>query len=72
MPRISAHNAKLQESNTAASLQPPVVSNSEDSECLLEYSPLNPETSSHLAVEPETSVRSDVNNLSRRQNKTIL
>ena len=34
------------------------------SECQLEHSPLNSETSSHLAIEPETSVRSNVNELS--------
>ena len=61
---LSAHYAKLQESRTVASQQSPVVSHSGDSECLLEHPPLNSETSSHLAIEPETSVRSDVNELS--------
>ena len=61
---LSAHYAKLQESRTVASPQSPVVSHSEDSVCQLEHSPLNSETSSHLAIEPETSIRSDVNELS--------
>ena len=47
----------------STSPQSPVVSDSEDSECLLEHFPLNSETSNHLAIEPETSVRSDVNEL---------
>ena len=66
---LSAHHAKLQESMTVASPQSPVVSHLEDSECLLEHPPLNSETSSHLAVEPETSVRLDVNELSVEEAK---
>ena len=58
---LSAHYTKLQESRTVASPQSPVVSHSE---CQLEHSHLNSATSSHLAIEPETSVRSDVNELS--------
>ena len=44
---LSAHYAKLQESRTVASPQSPVASHSEDSECILEHSLLDSETSSH-------------------------
>ena len=44
-----------------------MVNHSEVSECLLEHFPLNSVTSSHLAIEPETSVPSDVNEISAEE-----
>ena len=45
----------------------PVVSHLEDSGCLLDHSPLNSESSSHLTIEPENSVQSYLDELSAEE-----